>query len=141
MNEAILQVSVRLLAGVVCAAIGAFFGALVIAMVVSGADTSDQVRSMARIAFVAITAALASRVGWFGTSETFRQSLWMFVLGALSGVLGSWIALALAGALFDHTDVYVLNRDISGAGFFGAVFACNIPSLISVTMLVRRREI
>ncbi len=141
MNEAILQVSVRLLAGVVCAAIGAFFGALVIAMVVSGADTSDQVRTMARIAFVAITAAAASRVGWFGTSETLRQSLWMFALGALTGILGSWIALALAGAFFDHTDVYVLNRDISGAGFFGAVFACNIPSLIFVTMLVRRREI
>ncbi len=141
MNEAFVQVSVRLLAGVVCAAIGAFFGALVIAMVVSGAETSDQVRSMARIGFVAITAAAASRVGWYGTAETIRQSVWLFLLCALAGVLGSWAAIAVAGALFEHADLYVLNRDISGAGFFGAVLACNIPSLFFVAKLAHRREI
>ena len=141
MNEAFVQVSVRLLAGLACAAIGAFFGALVIAMVVSSAETSEVVRSVARLSFVAITAAAASRVGWFGTSETLGQSLRLFVLSVLTGVAGSWIGLTIGGAFFEHSDVYVLNRDISGAGFFGAVFACNLPSLIFVAKLAQRREI
>lgn len=141
MNEAVVQVSVRLLAGLACAAIGAFFGALVIAMVVSSAETSEVVRSVARLSFVAVTAAAASRVGWFGTSETVGQSLRLFVLSVLTGIAGSWIGLTIGGAFFEHSDVYVLNRDISGAGFFGAVFACNVPSLIFVAKLAQRREI
>ncbi len=141
MNEAFVHVSVRLLAGLACAAIGAFFGALVIAMVVSSAETSEIVRSVARLSFVAVTAAAASRVGWFGTSETLGQSLRLFVLSVLAGVAGSWIGLTIGGAFFEHSDVYVLNRDISGAGFFGAVFACNVPSLIFVAKLAQRREI
>ena len=141
MNEAFVQVSVRLLAGLACAAIGAFFGALVIAMVVSSAETSEIVRSVARLSFVATTAAAASRVGWFGTSETLGQSLRLFVLSVLAGVAGSWIGLTIGGAFFEHSDVYVLNRDISGAGFFGAVFACNVPSLVFVAKLAQRREI
>ena len=141
MNEAFIQVSIRLLAGLACAAIGAFFGALVIAMIVSSAETSDEIRGIARLSFVAITAAAASRVGWFGTSETFGQSMKLFVASVLTGITGSWIALTIGGAVLDHSDVYVLNRDISGAGFFGAVFACNLPSLIFATRLARRREI
>lgn len=141
MSEAIVHLTVRLLAGILCAAIGAFFGALVIAMLVSGAETSDQVRGMARIGFVAVTAAAGSRAGWFGTAETIRQSASLLLLCVLSGVLGSWIALVVAGAFFDHTDLYVLNRDISGAGFFGAVLACNIPSFVFGVKLVKRREI
>lgn len=141
MNEAFLQVSVRLLAGVVCAAIGAFFGALVIAMVVSSAETSDVVRAIARLSFVAIAAAAASRVGWFGTSETLGQSFKLFIASVLAGIAGSWVALTIGGAVLDHSDVYVLNRDISGAGFFGAVFACNLPSMIFAAKLARRREI
>ena len=141
MNEAFVQVSVRLLAGLACAAIGAFFGALVIAMVVSSAETSEIVRSVARLSFVAITAAAASRVGWFGTSEKLGQSLRLFALSVLAGIAGSWIGLTIGGAFFEHSDVYVLNRDISGAGFFGAVFACNVPSLIFVAKLAQRREI
>ncbi len=141
MNEAFIHVSVRLLAGLACAAIGAFFGALVIAMVVSSAETSEVIRSVARLSFVAVTASAASRVGWFGTSETLGQSLRLFVLSVLAGVAGSWIGLTIGGAFFEHSDVYVLNRDISGAGFFGAVFACNVPSLIFVAKLAQRREI
>lgn len=141
MNEALLQVSVRLLAGVACAAIGAFFGALVIAMVVSSAETSDVVRGVARLSFVALTSAAASRVGWYGTSETLGQSIKLFVASVLAGVAGSWIALTIGGAIFDHSDLYILNRDISGAGFFGAVFACNVPSLIFAAKLASRREI
>ena len=141
MNEALVQVSVRLLAGLACAAIGAFFGALVIAMVVSSAETSEIVRSVARLSFVAVAAAAASRVGWFGTSEKLGQSLRLFFLSVLAGVAGSWIGLTIGGAFFEHSDVYVLNRDISGAGFFGAVFACNVPSLIFVAKLAQRREI
>ena len=84
---------------------------------------------------------MASRVGWYGTAETVRQSFSLVVMSALAGLVGSWIALTIAGAFFEHTDLYVLNRDISGAGFFGAVFACNLPSLIFAAKLVRRREI
>ena len=141
MNEAFIHVSVRLLAGLACAAIGAFFGALVIAMLVSSAETSEIIRSVARLSFVAVTAAAASRVGWFGTSETLGQSSKLFVLSVLTGIAGSWIGLTIGGAFFEHSDVYVLNRDISGAGFFGAVFACNVPSLIFVAKLAQRREI
>lgn len=141
MNEALIQVSVRLVAGVACAAIGAFFGALVIAMVVSSAETPDVVRGIARLTFVAIAAAAASRVGWFGTSETRGQSIKLFVASVLAGIAGSWVALTVGGAIFDHTDLYVLNRDISGAGFFGAVFACNLPSMVFAARLARRREI
>ena len=141
MNEAFIQVSVRLLAGLACAAIGAFFGALVIAMVVSSTATTDEIRGIARLSFVAIAAAAASRVGWYGTSETFGQSMRLFIASVLTGIAGSWLALAIGGAVLDHTDLYVLNRDISGAGFFGAVFACNLPSMIFVTRLARRREI
>ncbi len=141
MNEAFVQVSVRLLAGVAFAAAGAFFGTLVIAMAISSAETSDLVRSIARLSFVALTAAAASRVGWYGTSETLGQSIKLLVTSVLAGVAGSWIALTIGGAFFDHSDVYILNRDISGAGFFGAVFACNLPSFIFVAKLARRREI
>ena len=141
MNEVLLQVSVRLLAGVICAAIGAFFGALVIAMVLSSAETSDLLQSVFRLSFVAICAAITARIGWYGTVETRRQSTMLLTIGAISGIVGSWLALVLAGLFFDHTDVYVLNRDISGAGFFGAVFACNIPALIYATRLAHRREI
>ena len=141
MNEAFLHVSVRLLVGLICAAIGAFFGALVIAMIVASAETSDAVSGVARLAFVAATAATGSRVGWFGTSETLRQSLTLWVASVAASIIGSWIALAIGGMFFDHTDLYVLNRDISGAGFFGAVFASNVPSLIFASRLARRREI
>ena len=141
MNEAFLHVSVRLLVGLICAAIGAFFGALVIAMIFSSAETSDVVRGVGRLAFVAVTAATGSRVGWYGTSEKLAQSAKLWIASIATGVIGSWIALAIAGALFDHSDLYVLNRDISGAGFFGGVFACNIPSLIFAARLARRREI
>lgn len=141
MSEAFLQVTVRLLGGLVCAAIGAFFGALVIAMLFSTADSSDLWISVSRLAFVAACSAVASRVGWYGTAETVRQSFSLVVMSALTGLVGSWIALTIAGGFFEHTDLYVLNRDISGAGFFGAVFACNLPSLIFAAKLVRRREI
>ncbi len=141
MNEAVLQVTVRLLVGIICAAIGGFVGALVIAMIVSSTDAPDALRSFLRIGFVATTAALASRIGWFGIVETRRQTIALLVSSALAGVIGSWFALLLAGALFENTDVYILNRDISGAGFFGAVFACNIPSIIHASTLARKREI
>ena len=141
MSEAFIQITVRLIVGLVCAAIGAFFGALVIAMLVSGADISGEVRGLTRIGFVAVTAAAASRLGWYGTAETRRQSAWLLLLGVLVGIVGSWVALLIAGNFFEHTDLYILNRDISGAGFFGAVFACNLPSLLFAIKLVRRREI
>lgn len=141
MSEAFLQVTVRLLGGLVCAAIGAFFGALVIAMLFSTADSSDLWISVSRLAFVAACSAVASRVGWYGTAETVRQSFSLVVMSALAGLVGSWIALTIAGAFSEHTDLYVLNRDISGAGFFGAVFTCNLPSFIFAAKLVRRREI
>ena len=141
MSEAFLQVTIRLLAGLVCAAIGAFSGALVIAMLFSTADGSELWISVSRLAFVAACSAAASRVGWYGTAETVRQSFSLVVISTLAGLFGSWIALTIAGAFFEHTDLYVLNRDISGAGFFGAVFACNVPSLMFAVKLVRRREI
>ena len=141
MTEALIQLAVRFLAGLVCAAIGGFFGALVIAMVYSTADSSELWISISRLAFVATCSAVSSRVGWFGTAETLRQSITLVVISALAGLVGSWFALTIAGALFEHTDLYVLNRDISGAGFFGVVFGCNLPSLIFAVMLVRRREI
>ena len=141
MSEAFLQVTIRLVAGLVCAAIGAFFGALVIAMLFSTADSSELWISFSRLAFVAVCSAVASRVGWYGTAETVRQSFSLVVMSALAGLVGSWIALTIAGAFFDHTDLYVLNRDISGSGYFGAVFACNVPSLMFAVKLVRRREI
>ncbi len=141
MSESVLQLGIRLLAGLVFAAIGAFFGALIIAMLFSSADSSELWISISRLAFVAMCSAAASRVGWFGTTETLRQSFSLVVMSALAGLVGSWIALTIAGAFFEHTDLYVLNRDISGAGFFGTVFACNIPSLIFAEKLVRRREI
>ncbi len=141
MNEALLQVLVRLLAGLVCAAIGAFFGALLIAMIVSGTEAPDTLRSAARIAFVAITAAVASRVAWFGIVETRRQAITLLLTSVAFGIIGSWLALLIAGALFENTDLYLLNRDISGAGFFGALIACNIPSLIHTATLARKREI
>jgi len=141
MSEAVLQLTVRSLAGIVCAAIGAFFGALVIAMLFSTADSSELWVSSSRLAFVAVCSALGSRVGWYGTTETIRQSFYLVVISALAGLVGSWVALSIAGAFFEHTDLYVLNRDISGAGFFGAVFACNVPSLMFAAKLVRRREI
>ena len=141
MSESVLQLTVRLLAGLVCAAIGAFFGALVIAMLFSTADSSELWISVSRLAFVAACGTVASRVGWYGTAETVRQSFSLVVISALAGFVGSWVALTIAGAFFEHTDVYVLNRDISGAGFFGAVFACNVPSLMFAAKLVRRREI
>ena len=141
MSEAFLQVTIRLLAGLVCAAIGAFSGALVIAMLFSTADGSELWISVSRLAFVAACSAAASRVGGYGTAETVRQSFSLVVISTLAGLFGSWIALTIAGAFFEHTDLYVLNRDISGAGFFGAVFACNVPSLMFAVKLVRRREI
>ena len=141
MNEAVLQVTVRLLVGLICAAIGGFVGALIIAMIVSSTDTPDTLSGIVRIGFVAITAAAASRLGWFGIVETRRQTIALLASSAIAGVIGSWFALLLAGALFDNTDLYILNRDISGAGFFGAVFACNIPSLIHAGTLARKREI
>ena len=141
MSEAVLQLTVRLLAGLVCAAIGAFVGALVIAMLFSTADGSELWVSVSRLAFVAACSAVASRVGWYGTTDTVRQSLSLVVMSVLAGMVGAWIALAIAGAFFDHTDLYVLNRDISGAGFFGTVLACNLPSLMFAAKLVRRREI
>ncbi len=141
MSEAFLQVTVRLLAGLVCAAIGAFFSVLVIAMLFSTADSSELWISVSRLAFVAACSAVASRVGWYGITETIRQSFYLVVISALAGLVGSWVALTIAGAFFEHTDLYVLNRDISGAGFFGAVFACNVPSLMFAAKLVRRREI
>ena len=141
MNEAFIQVTVRLLVGLICAAIGGFFGALVVAMLLSSADFPEWIGSVVRLSFVAVCAALGSRVGWFGTAETRRQSLTLLVFCVASGVLSSWLALAVAGALFDHTDVYILNRDVSGAGFFGAVFGCNLPSAIFAAMLARRGEI
>ena len=141
MNEAFVQISVRLLVGLICGAIGAFFGGLVIATVISGGETSDPIRMLTRIGSVALIAAAGSRLGWFGTVETRWQSVWLFVLCVLSGFLGSWIALLVAGTFFEHTDLYVLNRDISGAGFFGAIFACNIPSLVFSIVLARRGEI
>lgn len=141
MSEAVLQLTVRTLAGLVCAAIGAFFGALVIAMLFSTANSSELWISVSRLAFVAVCSAVASRVGWYGTAETVRQSFSLVVISALAGLVGSWVALTIAGAFFEHTDVYVLNRDISGAGFFGTVFACNVPSLMFAAKLVRRREI
>ncbi len=141
MSEAFIQVTVRLLAGLVCAAIGAFFGALVVAMIFSASESGDAVVSATRLAFVATTSAAASRIGWYGTAETFRQSISVFAVSVLCGLLGSWLALVIAGNFFDHTDLYILTRDISGAGFFGAVFACNIPSLIFAAKLAGRREI
>ena len=141
MSEAVLQLTVRTLAGLVCAAIGAFFGALVIAMLFSTADSSELWISVSRLAFVAACSAVASRVGWYGTAETVRQSFSLVVISALAGLVGSWLALTVAGAFFEHTDVYVLNRDISGAGFFGAAIACNMPSLIFAARLVSQREI
>ena len=141
MSEAVLQLTVRSLAGLVCAAIGAFFGALVIAMLFSAADNSELWISFSRLAFVAACSAVASRVGWFGTAETLRQSFSLVVMSALAGLVGSWIALTIAGVFFEHTDLYILNRDISGAGFFGAVFACNLPSLMFAAKLINRREI
>ena len=68
MSEAVLQITVRSIAGVMCAAIGAFFGALVIAMLFSAADSSELWISFSRLAFVATCSAAASRVGWFGTA-------------------------------------------------------------------------
>ena len=141
MSESVLQLTVRLLAGLVCAAIGAFFGALVIAMLFSTADGSEFWISVSLLAFVAACSALGSRVGWYGITETIRQSFYLVVISALAGLVGSWVALTIAGAFFEHTDLYVLNRDISGAGFFGAVLACNVPSLMFAAKLVRRREI
>ena len=141
MSEAFIQVSVRLLVGLICAAIGAFFGALVIAMVFSAADSSDPVISTTRFAFVAIAAAGASRIGWFGVAETRAQSLGLFASSVLTAVAGSWLALAVAGSFFEHSDLYILNRDISGAGFFGGVFASNIPSVVFAARLAHRREI
>ncbi len=141
MSEAVLQLAVRSIAGLVCAAIGAFFGALVIAMLFSTADSSEFWIGVSRLAFVAACGAVASRVGWYGIAETVRQSLSLVVMSALAGLVGSWIALTIAGAFFEHTDLFVLNRDISGAGFFGAVVACNVPSLMFAAKLVRRREI
>ena len=141
MNEAVLQLGVRSIAGVVCAAIGAFFGALIIAMLFSTGDSSELWISVSRLAFVATCGAAASRVGWVGTTETVRQSFSLVVISALAGLVGSWVALTIAGVFFEHTDLYVLNRDISGAGFFGAVFACNLPSLMFAAKLVSRREI
>ena len=141
MSEALIQVTVRLLAGLVCAAIGAFFGALVVAMIFSASESGNLIIGTSRLAFVAITSAAASRLGWYGTAETFRQSIAVFTLSVLTGMLGSWLALVIAGNFFDHTDLYILNRDISGAGFFGAVFACNIPSVIFAAKLAGRREI
>lgn len=141
MNEALLQVLVRLLAGLVCAAIGAFFGALLIAMIVSGTEAPDTLRSSVRIAFIATTAAAASRVAWFGIVETRRQAIVLLLASVLSGIIGSWTALLIASTLFENTDLYLLHRDISGAGFFGALIACNIPSLIHTATLARKREI
>ena len=141
MNEVTLQVSVRLLVGVICAAIGAFFGALIVAMVISSTAASDMLQDAIRLSFVAVCAAGAARIGWYGTVETRRQSTTLFAFGAISGIIGSWLALTLAALFFDHSDLYILNRDISGAGFFGAVIASNIPALIYATRLARRREI
>ena len=141
MSEAFIQISVRLIVGLICAAIGAFFGALVIAMVFSATDSSAAVVSATRIAFVATAAAGASRIGWFGVAETRPQSLGLFASSALTAIAGSWLALAVAGSFFEHSDLYILNRDISGAGFFGGVFASNIPSLFFAARLARRREI
>ena len=141
MSESVLQLTVRSVAGIVCAAIGAFAGALIIAMVFSTADGSELWVSGSRLAFVAACGAVASRAGWYGTAETVRQSLSLIAVSAVVGLLGSWVALSVAGVLFEHTDLYVLNRDISGAGFFGGVFACNVPSLMYAAKLVRRREI
>ncbi len=141
MSEAFIQVSVRLLVGLICAAIGAFFGALIIAMVFSAIDSSSAAVSTARIVFVAITAAGASRIGWFGVAETRAQSLGLFASSVLTAVAGSLLALVVAGSFLEHSDLYILNRDISGAGFFGGVFASNIPSLVFTAQLARRREI
>lgn len=141
MNEALIQITVRFLVGLFAAAIGAFFGALVIAMVVSGTEAPDTVRSVIRIAFVALIAGVASRLGWYGIVETRRQSLVLVLSAGVTGLIGSWLGLLFGGVFFEHTDLYILNRDISGAGFFGAVIACNIPSLVHAAVLARNREI
>ena len=141
MSEAYVHLSVRLIVGIICAAIGAFFGALVIAMIVSGTEAPDTIRSVMRIAFVAMTAAVVSRLGWYGIVETRRQTVTLILSSAVLGVCGSWLGLLIGGTVLENTDLYVLNRDISGAGFFGAVFACNIPSLVHAVSLARRREI
>ncbi len=141
MSEATLQVVVRLLVGIVGAAIGAFFGALVIAMIISSVEISEEMSGFLRIAFVALTATVGSRVGWYGTTETRKQSATIFALSALIGIIGSWVAISLAGVFFHHTDLYILNRDISGAGFFGVLIACNIPPLIYAADQARKRHI
>ena len=141
MNEALVQVAVRLMVGLICAAIGAFFGALVIAMMFTAADAESFAANTARFAFVAVTAAAGSRIGWYGTSESVQQSVALYVSAVFAGMVGTWLALTVASLVFDHSDVYILNRDISGAGFFGTVFACNVPSLIYAAKLAMRREI
>ena len=111
-------------------------------MIFSASESGDAVVSATRLAFVATTSAAASRIGWYGTAETFSTvDFRCFAVSVLCGLLGSWLALVIAGNFFDHTDLYILTRDISGAGFFGAVFACNIPSLIFAAKLAGRREI
>ena len=141
MSEAYIQVSVRLIVGLFAAAIGAFFGALVIAMVVSGTEAPETVRSVVRIGFVALAAGVTSRLGWYGIVETRRQTVSLLVAAVLLGLVGSWLGLLIGNVFFENTDLYVLNRDISGAGFFGAVFGCNLPSFVHAAVLARRREI
>ncbi len=65
----------------------------------------------------------------------------MLLTSVFFGIIGAGMALATAGIFFEHTDLYILNRNISGAGFLGTVFACNIPTLIFAIKLARNREI
>ena len=141
MQEAFIQVSVRLIVGLVSAGAGAFFGVLLVAMIFSASDSSDILISTTRLVVISTAAAVSSRLGWFGMIETRTQSISLYLVSAVVGMLGSWLAIAAAGALLDNTDLYILNRDISGAGFLGAVFACNIPSLVFAIKLARNREI
>ena len=130
MNEALVQVTVRLMVGLICAAIGAFFGALVIAMMFTAADAESFAANTARFAFVAVTAAAGSRIGWYGTSESVQQSVALYVSAVFAGMVGTWLALTIASLVFDHSDVYLR--------FFAISFVHRMP-LASASRAARLR--
>ncbi len=138
MTESLIQIAVRTVVGLFLGAVGAFVAGLIAGITVHS-DGSEVLSGALRIAVIAVFAATASRLAWFGMCETTRQSWTLWGACVVFGAVASWLALLIASLTFERTDFYVLSRDISGAGFFGAVVGANVPAVVYAAQLARRR--
>ncbi len=134
--EGVFQLMIRLIVGTVFGYAGAFLGTLVNAAALPPNQLDTLFFGALRIVVIGVFAALVAQMGWIKIFASRSAAFLIWVGSAAIGALGVSVALAIGAAVLENSDLYMLNREISGLGLLGGALGCNLVPLVAAAVSI-----